>query len=231
MKMAYSRSSAEYDKLYEELIAMKLPLVTEYFNLNWHHIKSEWTLHGKNEWNNYMNYTNNRLESLNQKLKIIGTHYASLLDFFDNIIQSYAVIYSEKDMKVVKQTMKLPRVRFDDVILKKFNELLTPYVFNKVAYERMDKVRFTMRRDGSAVMVYGEFQEILSKSDSCSCGFFKTMSLSCRHIFQYLKEENADLFMPNSCARRWYRSYYHQSHPSSIEFSDSTQCDYYYKLQ
>lgn len=78
--------------------------------------------------------------------------------------------------------MKLPRVRFNDLILKNFNELL-PYVFSKLAYEyeRMDKVRFTMRRDGGAVMVYGEFKEIFSKSDSCSCGFFKTMSLPCRH--------------------------------------------------
>lgn len=216
MKMAYSRSSAEYDKLYQDLLQMKLPMVTEYFNLNWHPIKSEWTLHGKNEWNNYMNYTNNRVESLNQKLKIIGTHYASMLDFFDNIVQSYAVISSEKDIKVVKQSMKIARVRFDDMTLKKFNELLTPYVFDKLAheYERMNKVQFTTRRDGGAVMNYGEFQEIFARSDSCTCGFFKTMNLPCRHVFQYLKEENADLFAPELCARRWHRSYYYESHPA-----------------
>lgn len=107
VNMAYSRNSKEYDMLYAKLRNLNLPGVIKYFDENWHTIKNEWTLHDKNEWNNYMNYTNNRLESLNQKIKIIDTHYASLLGFFDNIIQSYSVISSERDIKVVKISMKI----------------------------------------------------------------------------------------------------------------------------
>lgn len=110
-KMAYSRTSIEYDSLYAELLQLNFPLVTQYLNENWHDIKNEWTMHGKNEWNNYMNYTTNRVESLNQKLKLIGTYYASLLVFFDNLILSCSVISSEKDIKVIKQSMKVRVVR------------------------------------------------------------------------------------------------------------------------
>ncbi|XP_037047881.1 uncharacterized protein LOC119082467 [Bradysia coprophila] len=56
-KMAYSRSVSEYEILYRELVEMKVPLVIEHFNTNWHPTRSAWTLHGKNEWSNYMSYT------------------------------------------------------------------------------------------------------------------------------------------------------------------------------
>lgn len=185
-KMAYSRTSIEYDSLYAELLQLNFPLVTQYFNENWHDIKNEWTMHGKNEWNNYMNYTTNRVESLNQKLKLIGTHYASLLVFFDNLILSCSVISSEKDIKVIKQSMKVVRVRFDDATLKQYNEFLTPYIFKKVAYEyeRIHKVDLTVRSDDSATMRYGIFEEIVFETESCTCSFFKTMQLPCRHIFK-----------------------------------------------
>jgi zinc finger SWIM domain-containing protein 3 len=187
VKMAYSRSSLEYDSLYTELCNLKLPEVTKYFDENWHTIRSEWTLHGKNEWNNYMNYTNNRVESLNQKIKIIGNHYATLLSFFDNVVQSYSVISSERDIKVIKSSMKVVRQRFDDIVLQRYNEFLTSYVFEKVLdeYKKSEKVPFVSYKDAVALTKYGRFQEVFTKEDTCTCGFYKTMHLPCRHIFQF----------------------------------------------
>lgn len=215
-KMAYSRTATEYDRLYQELLKLKLPMVTKYFNENWHEIKNEWTMHGKNEWNNYMNYTTNRVESLNQKLKIIGNHYASLLTFFDNLILSCTVISSEKDIKAVKQSMKVLRVRFDDTVLIQYNEFLTPYIFKKVAYEyeRINKVTLTVRDEESATMRYGDFQEVIIESENCSCSFFKTMQLPCRHIFKFREEKGLDLFVPDVCALRWSKRYYFENHPA-----------------
>lgn len=216
VKMAYSRCSLEYDNLYIELCNLKFPEVIKYFDENWHPIRAEWTLHGKNEWNNYMNYTNNRLESLNQKIKIIGNHYASLLGFFENIIQSYSVISSEKDIKVVKSSMKVVRHRFDDENLQKYNEFLTSYVFEKVLeeYKKAEKVPFTSLNEGVALTRYGTFQEVFTKENSCTCGFFKTMQLPCRHIFQFRQSSNLEVFEPSLCALRWSKRYYYESHPA-----------------
>ncbi len=215
-KMAYSRNSIEYDILYTKLRDLNLPAVIKYFDENWHTIKNEWTLHGKNEWNNYMNYTNNRVESLNQKIKIIGTHYASLLGFFDNIMQSYSVISSERDIKVVKSSMKVVRQRFEDVNLQKYNDFLTSYVFEKVCdeYKKFEKVPFTSINEGVALTKYGQLQEIFTRENNCTCGFYKTMQLPCRHIFLFRKTENLDLFEPSLCALRWSKRYYYDSHPA-----------------
>lgn len=38
-KLAYSRSSRRYDELYKQLLDLKLPHVTDYYNANWHNIK------------------------------------------------------------------------------------------------------------------------------------------------------------------------------------------------
>lgn len=163
-----------------------------------------------------MNYTNNLVESLNQKIKIIGNHYASLLGFFDNIIQSYSVISSERDIKVVKNSMKVVRQRFDDINLQRYNEFLTSYVFDKLSdeYKKSEKVPFASLNDGVALTKYGQFQEIFTKEDCCTCGFFKTMHLPCRHIFQFRKSSNLDLFEPSLCAMRWSKQYYYEWHPA-----------------
>lgn len=38
-KLAYSRSSRQYDELHDQLLDLELPLVTDYYNKNWHNIK------------------------------------------------------------------------------------------------------------------------------------------------------------------------------------------------
>lgn len=101
------------------MVQLKLPKVISYFNENWHAIKDEWTLHGRNKYANYMNSTNNRLESLNGKLKIIGNSYANLITFFENLTIPVSNIESEKDINVITRDMKVPRVRFTDTILER----------------------------------------------------------------------------------------------------------------
>lgn len=58
--MCYARSEDIYDKLYEKLAQLNLPKVMDYFNENWHNIRNEWVLYGRNEHSNYFNSTNNR---------------------------------------------------------------------------------------------------------------------------------------------------------------------------
>lgn len=48
----------------------------------------------------------------------------------------------------------------------------------------------------------------------CSCMFFRSMSIPCRHIFKLLQNENCDLYVPALCSVRWTKQYYRESHPS-----------------
>ncbi|KAH0535040.1 hypothetical protein KQX54_012372 [Cotesia glomerata] len=70
-KLAKSDSAEKYDKLYQ-IFCKEVPQpVLQYFNRNWHNIKSEWTVFSMVEGNLY-NPTYNRLESLNGKLVVSG---------------------------------------------------------------------------------------------------------------------------------------------------------------
>lgn len=117
-RLVYSRSESSYKSIYKELCDLKLTEVTKYYNENWHLIRDEWTLHGRNKHANFMNTTNNRTERLNRTLKQIGNRYANLLTFFDNLTSSISVIASEKDIKVVKMSMRVQRRRFGDPSLE-----------------------------------------------------------------------------------------------------------------
>lgn len=50
--------------------------------------------------------------------------------------------------------------------------------------------------------------------DSCSCMFFKTMNLPCKHIFKVLAMTGCEMFVPSLCSIRWTKNYYYKSHPA-----------------
>lgn len=118
-RLAYSESEVSYDQAYSELLDLKVDDVMSYYNENWHNIREKWTQFGRNTYANYLNSTNNRTESINQKFKMVGNRHANLLTFFENIFTSVSVLSSERDIRAVKTTMRVPRVRFDDDSLKK----------------------------------------------------------------------------------------------------------------
>lgn len=117
-RIVYSQSTEAYDSIYHELIDLRLENVTKYYNENWHPIRDQWTLHGRNKFANFLNTTNNRAERLNRTFKEIRSEYSNLLIFFENLTTSVSVIASEKDIKAVRSTMKLQRKRFDDPVLQ-----------------------------------------------------------------------------------------------------------------
>ena len=82
-RMAYSPTEDKYSELYSQLKSCAPSAVITYFNENWHPIKNQWTMGMKYSTGNFLNNTNNRLESLNAKLKSVICRYSSLEDFFD----------------------------------------------------------------------------------------------------------------------------------------------------
>lgn len=116
-RLVYSKTSDDYNVAYDELCAMKLELVTKYYDDNWHEIREQWTMHGRNTYACYMNTTNNRTERLNRTFKQISNRHAGLLTFFENVSTSVAVLASAKDIKAVRSTMRVERKRFDETVL------------------------------------------------------------------------------------------------------------------
>lgn len=107
-KMVYSRDPATYNALYEDLLKnCPLPVI-EYFNKNWHDIKDEWTLGPKFQQANFLNTTNNRLESLNAKIKSTVERYSTLTNFIDDFFKLIMVMNDERGHKAANLMYKVP---------------------------------------------------------------------------------------------------------------------------
>lgn len=211
-RLCYASSEEYYNEQYEELCQLNNTSVTEYFNSNWHSSRQEWSLFGRNKYSNYLNNTNNRSETMNQKVKMIGTRNSNLLTFFENLSCSVSVLASEKDIKAVRNEMRTARVRFDNVDLLNYHEFLTPFIFSKIEleFELSEKVNFTSIDKNAGVTNIGR----TVTSSKCCCEFHLSMILPCRHILRFRKENEIQLFAPELCAPRWTTPYYNASHPA-----------------
>ena len=80
-KMAYARSHDEYKNLHAQFQRDAPREVVIFFKDNWHSIAKEWVLGMKFNGGSFLNTTNNRLESINAKLKQVISKNSSLEDF------------------------------------------------------------------------------------------------------------------------------------------------------
>jgi len=79
-ELVYARGHTQYEQAREKLHNTKLTSVVSYFEKNWHSIKDEW-VQGER--------TNNRLESINAKIKSVCTRFATL----DQFLTSFFFLY------------------------------------------------------------------------------------------------------------------------------------------
>ena len=80
--MAVARSEQAFEDQCAALEAMNIAAVSMYFRRNWMPIKLEWVQCFKSRCFTLGETTNNRLESLNGKIKSVCSRFASLHDFF-----------------------------------------------------------------------------------------------------------------------------------------------------
>ena len=106
LKMVYARNEEEYSKLYDELKNAAPQRVVEYFDSNWHSIRHEWLDGLKNASCNFMNRTNNRVESINQKLKSVISRYSGITLFFQDLMKCLNTLRIERDHRALEITMK-----------------------------------------------------------------------------------------------------------------------------
>ena len=82
-KMAYATSESQYNDLHTQFRTCAPKEVVSYFDKNWHDIRDEWVLGMKSNCGNFLNFTNNRLESINGKLKQVVNRHSSLEEFIE----------------------------------------------------------------------------------------------------------------------------------------------------
>ena len=165
--------------------------VVEYFNENWHVIKSEWVLGLKAACGSFLNFTNNRLESINGKLKQVINFHSSLEEFVVKFFVILSSLRTERDHKAALQFQKVKVQPFSPSTPEAaYSKILTSYalafVIKQIALA--EKVKDIQEDDGIIYRVKtSEGMKTVSLED-CECIFRSSMRLPCRHIFALRKK-------------------------------------------
>lgn len=173
---------------------------------------------------NWLERTNNRIESLNQKIKYFMDLKKTMKGFVSSMLNLHEVLESERNISALQMFEKEPHWALEDSCMYYWHHL-TFYVFNYVAeqmekivnYETVVNIEKGIYQVNSKVT--GDFK-YTTTATSCTCKDFNSMQLPCRHIFKIKAILEEDFFYASQCARRWEKDYYVQNSP---EFKNCSQ--------
>ena len=212
-KMAYASNLDEYNELHSNFERSCPKTVVDYFNESWHPIKDEWVMGFKAACGSFLNFTNNRLECINGKLKQVINRRSSLEEFVMKFFIILTSLRTERDHKAALMFQKIKVRPFSkDTPEAKYCELLTSYSSNFVVKQlsSMEKVKQIQEKDGVYTVETSNGLKNVSMQD-CECVFRQSMKLPCRHMFALRKNLREPLFDAECCDRRWTSHYYRQT--------------------
>lgn len=182
--------------------------VLDYFDNNWRNISQEWVRYRFTKHHMYSNATNNRTESVNQKLKAVIAKYSSLPVFFRELMGCISSIRTEQDIHAAELLMRLQVGTNYEPHDNRYYKLLTEFAFD--LYYEESKMRHTVRfvEVHELMAVFGSMrgQRLMASGQTCDCEFFMSMNLPCRHILAFREINEMFLFEPFICAERWFKS-------------------------
>ncbi|KAL7299452.1 hypothetical protein TKK_0007694 [Trichogramma kaykai] len=217
-KMPHAKSDSEYMQLYNNFRKLDIPQNLQlYFDSNWHDIRNQWV---KCYMGSYLfkNDTNNRLESLNQKLNYMCKSSNRLTEFLKKFFDYHDQVSRERDTDSVKMFAKKPAYQNDLTVLR-YYDLLTLYAYNHVRKQlkTMDTVLNVDKIEDGIYCIKSidqfETQKYTTTTTNCTCFNAITMSLPCRHIFKVRNMMGLNLFEESLCNIRWTKKVYLQKNP------------------
>ena len=185
-QLAYATTEEGYNDLYIRFCDSAPPSVVSYFNAQWHPIHNQWVMGMKYKTGNFLNGTNNRLEALNQKLKLFITRYSFLEEFIEKFFLILRVMRSERDHKAALVAQKVPvafHSEYSHPDSLKYMNYLTPYAYHYIAkqLELKDKVRLQQKEGDMYEIRSSEGRTVVVTKSNCECASWLSMKLPCRH--------------------------------------------------
>ena len=185
-KLTYSKSETEHLENYEYLLKSGLQSVIDCYNDNWHPIDYQWMECFKGANFTAGEQTNNRLESINAKVKSVCSKYASLSTFFDQFFAVLSCLRNEQDHATLMAMVKKRVGTFDpESAEEQFAQILRSYALDFVVKQLNFRIKVVIVEDkGAHSVVSSSAGNLTVTVNSCQCTFWKTMHLPCRHISQ-----------------------------------------------
>lgn len=198
-----------FEEYYKKFLAIAPPKLLAYYEKNWNCIKEEWAVCFKLE-NSWGDFTDNRTESLNAKIKQAMRLLNKLVDFIHNFFVWYNVREDEYRHKLRERKNKYFRPNIYPRGSPEFSYLniLTDHAFAKIEPEIQMRSPLTMKKSGQDGIYIGlcDGMEVKVTSETCQCPKYLIYKLPCRHIFNLREKLNLDLFSKDICNPRYLSS-------------------------
>ncbi|KAL1487793.1 hypothetical protein ABEB36_015548 [Hypothenemus hampei] len=170
----------------------------------------QWSLNKEYFKGSFLNTTNNRIESINSKLKQVIKKNSSLEDFVESLFVVIHSLETERDFKAIYQFQKRDIITYSPTSdEKKFLDYLTnepaKMVINELNHGRNLK-GIDVLDNKATINTNNRIYNITI--DSCTCRFFTGMLLPCRHIFALREKLKLPFFDENILNLRWTKEYY-----------------------
>lgn len=207
--LLYSSSEEAYTEQYKKF-CKEVPeeILKSYFNKYWFNCQSEWTVYNMKE-GNLSNETNNRVESMNQKMKQIIEKRSSPPVFIESLFIFITSHNNAIDYKASQNFMKTKTKYLPDNDQNSYQNLLTEKGFELLMkewswYARI-KINIISEEKGSYTENGVEFEVTVN---DCQCKVRSSSLLPCRHIFAIRKSLSQPLFDEDLCNTRWTKTFY-----------------------
>ncbi|XP_031784098.1 uncharacterized protein LOC107981572 isoform X1 [Nasonia vitripennis] len=223
--MVKSSCQMDYDNAHSKFISTAPKVIKDYFIKNWQDITDEWVKF-KIFNLNLKNLTNNRIESLNGKLKYEIGLFNSLTEFIKKIFKWTNYRLKCNRLKDIQDVL---RINPNDVVITDFEkakvlykECLTHYAY-KVVLEQFEYFEFMTLLNFDAVSqtctAICRKEEIYITPYTCTCFEMTSMGLPCRHILAIRLPLKMSLFCKDICLERWLKSSENKRLSKSFESS------------
>jgi len=237
-QMVHASSEDSYMQVYIDFMAVAPTSVAEYFNHNWHGVREQWVRGLVSQQASLGNATNNRLDSISQKLKAVITPngtFASCVTSLRTAIESLRVERDHRAITMVQKRAVCSHPASDPCY--EYAQLLTPYALELIS-KQMSKMQLMQSADivdeaDGTWSIRSTSGVVTATADVCQCVFFTNIGLPCQHILAVRKASGLSLFAEDLCAVRWTRYYYQSSQrvflttsstATSTTVSDTTHC-------
>ena len=160
---------------------------------------------------NFLNTTNNRVESFNGELKSVIERYSSLEELLLGLFITLYATRNERNHKAAINYQKRKVLKYlPGSIQEQYPTLLTSYAAEFVTeqIEYLDRVgNMTENHNGIFHVRSSRGVEKVTRR-SCTCLFFSSMRLPCRHIFAVRQAAGENMYDKSLCDIRWTSDFF-----------------------
>ena len=187
----------------------------KYFLENWESCVEMWAAFKRDQYMHFGNTTNNRLESHNQKLKDVTSRTSTLSEMFNNVVLFAQTCESEYKYSTFNEEFKVMKSSYHQSIkgCSEVEAICIQYASNKIS-EQMKlatSVQYVFSQREGIVEVTSPNKPVyfVKPSDdiTCTCTFYKTMFMPCRHIFAARRLLQLPLFPLSMVPQHWIKQY------------------------